>query len=256
MGAEQLGPAVRVPGVGVHHASGQLYQLADVPHQQHLAEGVGGGQVQGVADEVGDLHHRRAAQGVLPEEFLPVIPRGEDHVPRPQGRGLVQLQGDGVHQGLLAHGLHNARGTQDGQPALHPQGGVESLLGRLPAPGDGEGDLQPAGVARLCAHCPGLGLDHLPGHPVDGRRAHRLVQAGLCHPAHPLAPVDAHPGTGALLHPGHHHQAVGGVGVVAAVLPHPAHRGGPLIAEPLRGGLYRQTLGGHQGQALRRLPQQ
>ena len=61
--------------------------------------------------------------------------------------------------------------------------------------------------------------DHLPGDMIDGGFAHRLVEAGLRHPAHPLAAVDAHL-SGQLRpegHTGNDRQAGGHVHIVAAV---------------------------------------
>ena len=48
VGAEQLRPAVRPSGVGVHNAPGQLHQLADVAHQQDGGEPLRSGSVQGL----------------------------------------------------------------------------------------------------------------------------------------------------------------------------------------------------------------
>ena len=116
MGAEQLRPAVRPSGVGVHNAPGQLHQLADVAHQQDGGEPLRSGSVQGLPDEVGAADHRdlRGQGHTAPgQELHAVVPGGEHQLPGPAGSGLPQLQGRGLHDGLDAHGFHNAGGTQN-----------------------------------------------------------------------------------------------------------------------------------------------
>ena len=68
VGGQDLRPAIRRAGMGVHHAAGQFDEFADVAHQQHLPEPVFHAQVDGVAHEIGAFD-----QGPLPG--LGVLPR-------------------------------------------------------------------------------------------------------------------------------------------------------------------------------------
>ena len=98
-------------------------------------------------------------------------------------------------------------------------------------------------VIRLLHHILQPLGDHLPGHPVDGRRAHRLVQAGLCHPAHPFSAVHPDPLRGRV-QPDPHFHAVGHVKIVSRVLFHGAVGPTRLPAQVQHRGLHRDALGG------------
>ena len=52
MGAEQLGPAVGLTGVGVHNTARQLDQLAHMPDQKHLLKMLGRRHIQRVTDKI------------------------------------------------------------------------------------------------------------------------------------------------------------------------------------------------------------
>ena len=86
------------------------------------------------------LDHRDAAvfRQVLGQIVQPIVAGGQDQplgALLPQG-GLVDLQLHGIQDGLLAHGLHNAAGAQDGKPAFHPDVGVKGAFGGFLAPLD------------------------------------------------------------------------------------------------------------------------
>ena len=113
----------------------------------------------------------------------------------------MDLQLHGIQDGLLAHGLHNAAGAQDGKPAFHPDVGVKGAFGGFLAPLDRDHYVK----AAVIPGCFGLRVqgigDHPARHMVDGRLPHRLVQAGLRHTAHTGAAINrdlagGHPAAG------------------------------------------------------------
>ena len=63
--------------MGVHHAPGQLHQLAHMSHQQDALDLFGSAGIQGVPDEVGALHHRDppAVHPLDTEKIQAVVPR-------------------------------------------------------------------------------------------------------------------------------------------------------------------------------------
>ena len=78
------------------------------------------------------------------------------------------------------------------RPPTMPRLGLKVLLPPAPAPlgQHRPGSGRPPCVVRLApvTSCSCWAIIRR-GTGVDGRRAHRLVQAGLCHPAHPFAAV-------------------------------------------------------------------
>ena len=160
-----------------------------------------------------------------------------------------------IQKRLLAHRLHNAAGAQHRQAALDPQMRVEGALGRRLAAFDGDDHREPAAVAdgvRLPQKRLGY---HLPRHTVDARRADGLVEAGLCHTAHPRPAVNRNGArrVGQQCDRGNDRQTRRGVDVVAAVLDDGAR--GPVCrqAAELRCDLHDDALGRAQTNAFRRV---
>ena len=252
MGGQDLHAAVPILGMGVQHSTGQLHQLAHVAHQQRASKPQLTAQIHAVTDEVGHLHRPVRVQAQAPpDKVRAVVPRGQQGVGRPLLPPLAQLHRDGVHQGLLAHGLHDARGAQNGDAPLDAQPGVEGPLGQGLPLRRGDDHPQSAPVVRQRLNLLHARPDHLPGHAVDGRRAHRLVQARGRHPAHPLSAVDVHAAAVPTGDPGNNGGPVGHVRIVPRVLPHGAL--GPVLPGP--GLLHRQiqqdAAGGAQGYCVR-----
>ena len=168
--------------------------------------------------------------------------------------GLIHFQLDGVQNGLLAHGFHNAAGAQNRQPAFHPDVGVEGAFCNFGAAFDGNDHRKAAGIPGVFGlPLQGFG-DHLPGHMVDGGFTHRLVKAGFRHPAHALAAGNVHPGHGRFQCDRRDHRQTGGhVHIVAAVLADGAFR--PGIGQAAEDGshLHHDALGGAQSHRLRRM---
>ena len=111
-----------------------------MPHQQYLCKLLRSGHIQRIPHKVGALDHRDAAvfRQVLGQVVQPIVAGGQDQplgALLPQG-GLMDLQLHGIQDGLLAHGLHNAAGAQDGKPAFHPDVGVKGAFGGFLAPLD------------------------------------------------------------------------------------------------------------------------
>ena len=186
----------------------------------------------------------------------PVVARGKDEPLWGTGpqNSLVHFQLDGVQDGLLAHGLHDAAGAQHRKAALHPDVRVEGAPGHFLAVLDGNGHRKAAGITGgFSLPAQGLG-DHLPGHMVDGGGTNRLVEAGFCHPAHTSAAVDADVRAARQqLHCGDHRQAGGHIHVVAAVLFNGAF--GPSVGAAAEQGCYlhHDALWGAQRHRLRRM---
>ena len=160
-----------------------------------------------------------------------------------------------IQKRLLAHRLHNAAGAQHRQAALNPQMRVEGALGRSLAAFDGDDHREPAAVAdgvRLPQKRLGY---HLPRHTVDGCRADGLVEAGLCHTAHPRPAVNRNGArrVGQQCDRGNDRQTRRGVDVVAAVLDDGAR--GPVCRQAAELGcdLHDDALGRAQTNAFRRV---
>ena len=130
---------------------------------------------------------------------------------------------DRIDQGLLTHGVDDARRPQDGQAADDTQTRVESLLGQALAIGNGQGQVQTSRIAVLLAYLlQGFG-NHAARHGVDSPIADSTGQAGLRHAANADAtgnrktrrcffdrPIDEH--------------TVGNIRVIATVLANGARR--------------------------------
>ena len=201
MGTEHLGTAIRRVGVGVHDPCRQLAELAHVAYQKHFLKFGRGGHIQRIPDEVGSFDHReplelRQSAGQI---IQPVVAGGQHQPPGAGGgfgpqRSLIHFQLDGIQNGLLAHGFHDAAGAQNGKPALHPNVRVEGALCGLGTALDGNGHRKAAGVGSIFSFPFQRLGDHPARHMVDGGFAYGLVKAGLRHPAHPLTAKDAHAG--------------------------------------------------------------
>ena len=259
VGAEHLGAAIGGVGMGVHDARCQLDQLAHMAYEKRFFKVCRCGHIQRVTDEVRGLDHReplelRQGAGQIVQ---PVVARGQHQPPWAvcvfgTQSGLIHFQLDGVQNGLLAHGLHDTAGAQHGKPALHPDVGVEGALCRFGPALNGDGHGKAACVGRV------LGLpfqrfgDHLAGYMVDGGFAHRLVKAGLRHPAHTLAAKDAHAGRVRFQHDRcNDRQAGGHIYIVAAVLANGTFCAGVRFAAEDGCHLHHNALRGAQGHRLR-----
>ena len=217
-------------------------------HQQDSFKAQGGRDVQSVSHEVGAFHNRDFLRqpALLPQKIQAIIARRQDQLLRPSGSCLPLLQGDGVHNGLLAHGLHNAAGAQNGQTPFHPQHGVEAALCQGFALWKGDHHGKPALIAAFLPHRLHLLADHLPGHTIDGGTPHRLIQTGFGHPAHAGPAVNYNLFAGNAPDLSHHFHAVGHIGVVPGVLDHRTFGHGvvPGAAQGLH--CHRDALGRHQ----------
>ena len=183
-----------------------------------------------------------------------VVARGEDEPPGASGpkRRLPHFQLDGVEDGLLAHGLDDAAGAEDAEAPFHAHMGVEGALRRFGPALDGDGDVKAARVPGRFGLLFQRFLYHGPGDVVDGSFAHRLVETGLCYPAHALTAVDAHLAGqfGPEGDTGDDRQTGGHVHIVAAVLPNGAL--GPLAGQAAEDRLYlhHDALRGAEGHRL------
>ena len=217
-GGEDLRAAVAVLRVGVHHAAPQLHQLADVADEQRALKIQLLADIQRNANKIGHLHGGLGVDfQAVPDEIRTVVAGGQQHVV-PLGSLLPQLHPNGVHQGLLAHGLHNAGGAENRDAAHDPQPGVEGLLRQLLSQGNGNFHGEAPGVIQLPGDFQQVLPDHGPGHRVDGRIAHALVKPRLGHPAHAEAAVNVHPGGRFQGDPGENQRTGGDVRVIPRVL--------------------------------------
>jgi hypothetical protein len=141
VGREDLHAAVAVLAVRVEHAARDLDELADVADEQRAAEADLPHEVEAVPDEVGGLHGQRGVEGEAHlDEVRAVVAGGEQDVFRAAGPALPELDADRVDEGLLAHGLHDARGAEDGDAAHDAEARVERAARQLDARGDGDDD--------------------------------------------------------------------------------------------------------------------
>ena len=191
--AQDLCPAVAIFGVGVHHISRQLHQLADMPHQygplkvQLLAD------VDGIPNKIADLDRllRIHPQAVF-QKIAAVVAGGQQHRTS-QEPFLPQLHPDGIHQGFFAHRLYNAGSSQNGDASQDAQPGVEGLFRQLLPQGHRDQHPKAAGIVQGAGDFPQVFLDHFPGHRIDGSLSNSLIQPWFRHPAHAEAPIDVHP---------------------------------------------------------------
>jgi len=107
---------------------------------------------------------------------------------------LPQFHPDGIHQRFFAHRFHDAGGAQDRDPALDAKARVKGFAGQLLPLGDGYLNMQPAGIIGQAANLLHVFLDHPPGHRVDRRRPHRLIQTASGDTPYALPAVNADPG--------------------------------------------------------------
>ena len=191
--AQDLCPAVAVFGVGVHHISRQLHQLADVPHQYDPLKVQLLAGVDGIPNKIADLDR---LLGIHPQavfqKITAVVAGGQQHRTS-QEPFLPQLHPDGIHQGLFAHRLYNAGRSQNGDAPQDAQPGVEGLFRQLLPQGHGDQHPKAAGIVQSPGDFPQVFLNHFPGHRIDGSLSNSLVQPRLRHPAHAEAPIDIHP---------------------------------------------------------------
>ena len=228
-------------------------------YQKHFLKFGRGSHIQRIPDEVGGLDHReplelRQSAGQIVQ---PVVTGGQHQPPGAGGIfcaqcGLIHFQLDGIQNGLLAHGFHDAAGAQNGKPALHPDVRVEGALCRLGTAFHRDGHRKAAGVGSIFSFPFQRFGNHLAGHMVDGGFAYGLVKAGLRHPAHPLAAKDAHAGGIRFQHHQcNHRQARGHVHIVAAVLADGTYRTGIRSAAVNGCHLHHNALGRAQSHRFR-----
>ena len=193
MGRQNLHPAVRVPGVGVHDASGQLHQLPDMACQQNPFRPVFHRRVDGVTQKIAVLHGGFQKLRVkFVQVIQPVIARNQNQILPSPGQLHFDIDPDRLDQRLFTHGLHDPAGPQHGDSALDAQAGIEGLRRQLFPAGNGNGHGDSAPISKPSADLLHALADHLPGDLVDGRRPHRLLQPGPRHAAHACAAVDLH----------------------------------------------------------------
>ena len=81
MGRQNLHAAIAVLAVGVHHAAGDFYQLADVAHQQRTTEAKLPADIQGLPNKVGGLHRLFGVHGQSrPDKVAAVVAGGQQDV--------------------------------------------------------------------------------------------------------------------------------------------------------------------------------
>ena len=243
---EQLPAAVGGFGMGVHDAARKLHKLADVSDKQDIVEALEPGGVDGVPDVVGALGPRDSTElGEISCQVVHAVISGqEDHAPVPACRRLADLQRSGLDDGALAHGLHHAGAAEDGDTAHDAELGVEGLFRDLLPLRRGDHDTHAAGITAGSAGFFRRLTDLPSRNRIYGRRAHRLVKAGLCHAANARAAVDFDAAF-RFLGGGDDQHAVGHVRVVPGVLAHSAESRVPGHAAEDRLNLYRPALGRH-----------
>ena len=127
------------------------------------------------------------------QKIQAIISRCQNHPPVSQLRRLLQFQLDRIDQGLHAHRLYNARGTQNGYTSLNSQHGIEGFFCNFPALRNKDPDTGSALVIQLLKKVFCRLLDHLPGNGIDGRLADLLIQTRFGHPANPFSAIDLYP---------------------------------------------------------------
>ena len=134
--------------MGVHDAAAQLHQLSQVARQEKTGKAQLSGHIQGPAHKIA-AHHRRYFSDPLPlqigpEEPLPHVSGHSGCKPSSLRPQHLHMGPDGLYEGFLAHGLHNAAGAQDRDPPGDPQDWIKGLFRRLLSSGNKNQDL----------HCP------------------------------------------------------------------------------------------------------
>lgn len=122
----------------------------------------------------------------------------------------------------MAHRLHDASGSDNGNPPLNAQTGVEGFQSQRLPTGNGNDDIKPAPVTmfirRLLASVP----NHLPWHGIDSCFTYGLIQSWLGDSAYAFSAINVDAGygfTNACIdqHP------IGDVRVITAVFPNGAN---------------------------------
>ena len=112
VGRQDIHPGVGVAGVGVHNACRQLHQLPDMSHQQNSLRAEFHSRVDGFSQEItvfdGTLQHLRL---IILQKIQAVITRHQHQIAPPSGQLHFDVHPDGLNQGLLAHGFHDAGGA-------------------------------------------------------------------------------------------------------------------------------------------------
>ena len=183
--------------MGVADTARHLYQLADMPHEEHVPETGVRRHHNGVINEVGGSHCRlqRKAVFLQKKSFAVVAGRGgQDRQP------LLfpdpDLHQDRIQQSLIAHRFHDPARSEDGNPSFDTQFGIKGLFRQPASLRDGNRDVQPGRKGILPAFSRGAKYlqnrlrDHPSGGAVDGRVSHRLVQPRFRHPPYALSSVD------------------------------------------------------------------
>ena len=153
---------------------------------------------------------------------LTVVSRHEHEVAQALGAPHAHLQANGVDEGLLAHGPHDARRSQNRDAACNAQTRVEGLACDFLAIWRRHLHRKAALPAVLAGNPLELGGDHRARHRVDGSGAHGLVEPGACHAAHTGPALNRGAWRVYKAHAHHDQCAVGGIRVVACVFAHAA----------------------------------
>ena len=109
MRRERLGAPVGHARVGVHGARCDLGELAHVPHEHKRLKAEHTSVVKRLAQEVRAAHDMCGVDAFpVLRPVLAVVSRHEHEVAQALCASHAHLQADGLDEGLLAHGPHNA----------------------------------------------------------------------------------------------------------------------------------------------------
>ena len=111
----------------------------------------------------------------FPHIALPVISRYEKCRFCPQIFLLLQQHLNGIHNGLLRHGLYDAAGAQNRNAADNAQQRIEGMLRQFLSLRHGNLDPQKSRIIRAVQYLKYRLKNHTPGHRIDGSFPYLLL---------------------------------------------------------------------------------
>ncbi len=176
----------------VEQALGELGHLADAAGDGDARHGVRAQIFEHAADEIAHVDQRDLGQAVqLLHRGLGGRAGRAGDVGEARGARDIDAAMDRMDPGRAGIGHDDAGGAEDRQAADDAEPPVEGLGGQRLAAGNGDLDLDVAGIA-VGGGDLGDGLaQHLARHRVDGRLARRNGKARPRHRAHALAGTEA-----------------------------------------------------------------
>ena len=210
----------------VEQALGELGHLADAAGDGDARHGMRAQIFQHAADEIAHVDQRGLGQVV---QFLDCglgcrAGRAGD-LREARGASDIDAAMDRMDPSRAGIGHDDAGGAEDRQSADDAEPSVEGLGRERFAAGNGDLDLDIAGVAVGRRNLRDGLAQHLARHGIDGGLAGRNGKAGPRDHAHAFAGTKAHAASGrGAPNGGEDQRAVGDVGVVAGVLDHACRR--------------------------------